>query len=452
VSYEVDAPIQNTPFAEPTRHWYIQRGRDPKIVERRRDAFVFGPKSDREAWDLTDGTLRRYKRDAEGNDYEDAYELALVNTIRGRVAEWRRAGYPGVTRTTLELLGWWQRDGRQQRLFFAQLEAAETIIFLREARQDLLQGVSVPREELSETLRNAGYAAFERRACKMATGAGKTTVMAMLAAWSILNKVTAKADGRFSDAVLVVCPNITIRERLRELDPALGDASVYRTRDLVPPEMMPMLARGRVLVTNWHVFEPQQMARVGDDSARVVKAGVPVEEVGYIYIGDKITTARGRSYLTIEEYLKRADAQVFTVLEEKRDENGAVTQAKVFYRRYVESDAALLERVLGRDLGKKQNLLVFNDEAHHAYRILQGDEERDEESLLGTAEDDDVVAQEATVWVEGLDRIHKHRGINLCIDLSATPYFLARAGRDTGRPFPWTVSDFGLVDAIESAS
>jgi type III restriction enzyme len=248
-----------------------------------------------------------------------------------------------------------------------------------------------------------------------------------------------------------VCPNITVRDRLRELDPAAGEASVYRTRDLVPPEMMPMLARGRVLVTNWHVFEAQSMTRVGDDGSRVVKAGVPVEDVSYVYIGDKVQTARGRSYLTLEEYRKRADAQVFTVLDEKFDENGKLVQAKIFNRRYLESDAALLERVLGREIGKKQNLLVFNDEAHHAYRILQetGDE-TDEESLLGTAEDDDVVAQEATVWVEGLDRVHKHRGINLCIDLSATPYFLARAGRDTGRPFPWTVSDFGLVDAIES--
>ncbi len=451
MTYEVGQPIQNSPFAEPTKHWYIQRGRDPKLVERRRDSFVFGPRNRREGWDLTDGTLRLYKRDTEGNDYEDAYELALVNAIRARVLAWRNAGYPGVSRTTLELLRWWRRDGRDQRLFFAQLEAAETIIFLREARQDLLQGIDVPRETLSEAMRAEGHTAFQRYACKMATGAGKTTVMAMLAAWSILNKVTARADGRFSDAVLVVCPNLTIRNRLRELDPATAEASVYRTRDLVPPDMMPMLARGRVLVTNWHVFEPQQMARVGNDGARVVKAGVPVEEVDYIYIGDKITTARGRSYLTMEEYLKRADAQVFTVLEEERDENGAVTRAKVFYRRYVESDAALLERVLGRDIGKKQNLLVFNDEAHHAYRILQStDEESDDESLMGTAEEDDVVAQEATVWVDGLDRIHKHRGINLCVDLSATPYFLARAGRDTGRPFPWTVSDFGLVDAIES--
>ena len=210
---------------------------------------------------------------------------------------------------------------------------------------------------------------------------------------------------------------------------------------------MPLLTRGRVLVTNWHVFEPQQMS----EGTRVVKRGVPVEEYSFITIGDKNTTARGITYLTLDEYQKRADAQWFTVLDEERDENGALKRAKIFHRKFVESDAALLQRVLGRDIGKKENLLVFNDEAHHAYRILQSrDDESDDESLTGTAADDDVMAKESTVWVEGLDRIHKHRGINLCIDLSATPYFLARAGRDTGRPFPWTVSDFGLVDAIES--
>ena len=152
MTYEVGQPILNGPFDEPSKHWYIQRGRDPKIIARRRDAFVFGPKNRRDGWDLSDGTLRPYKHDAEGNDYEDAYELALVNGVRGRVAEWRAAGYPGVSRTTLDLLRWWRRDGREQRLFYAQLEAAETVIFLREARQDLLQGIDVPRETLSDTM------------------------------------------------------------------------------------------------------------------------------------------------------------------------------------------------------------------------------------------------------------------------------------------------------------
>jgi hypothetical protein len=88
-------------------------------------------------------------------------------------------------------------EGRQHKLFFAQLEATETIIFLHEAREDLRQGLGVPWD-----LRPDGSQGFRRYASKMATGAGKTTVMGMLSAWSILNKVDDRGDVRFSDTVL----------------------------------------------------------------------------------------------------------------------------------------------------------------------------------------------------------------------------------------------------------
>ena len=170
------------------------------------------------------------------------------------------------------------RDGREKRLFFAQLEAAETIIFLTEARTDFRQGIAIPRDEPSEERKRRVTPASLRYACKMATGSGKTTVMAMLAAWSILNKVNDRGDARFSDVVLVVCPNVTIRDRLRELDPNEGEASIYRTRDLVPPHLMAALTQGRVLVTNWHVFEPQAMQtgrgqREGDQGRRSASHG-----------------------------------------------------------------------------------------------------------------------------------------------------------------------------------
>src|SRR5262249_9656060 len=145
----------------------------------------------------------------------------------------------------------------------AQLEAALTIIFLREARADFLQGISIPREEPSDDRKAEGYTGFQRYACKMATGSGKTTVMGMTAAWSMLNKVNDRGDGRFSDVILVVCPNVTIRGRLQELDPERGEASIYRTRDLVPPHLMPLLTRGKVLITNWHVFAPQSVQVAG---------------------------------------------------------------------------------------------------------------------------------------------------------------------------------------------
>jgi Type III restriction enzyme, res subunit len=198
---------------------------------------------------------------------------ATVRSI-GSGESWRSQGHPGATRTTLELIQWWTREGREKPLFFAQLEAALTVIFLKEARADFLQGLAVPRDEPSDDRKEKeGYSGFERYACKMATGSGKTTVMGMLAAWSILNKLNNRGDARFSDVVLVVCPNVTIRQRLAELKPEFGEASIYRTRDLVPTHLMPLLTQGKVVVTNWHVFEPQTMQTGGVKPKREVLPG-----------------------------------------------------------------------------------------------------------------------------------------------------------------------------------
>jgi type III restriction enzyme len=425
-AFEVEQPILNSPFDEPAEHWRIEEGQAPtKVQERRRAGYFF---RDPEASEPEPGEPAR-------GGWE---ELELVNLIRERLAQWRAADYAGASRVTRDLVNHWRRDGRQQRLFFAQVEAAEAIIFLTEARPDLLQGVDVPPEDVPE-----GMHAFTRYACKMATGSGKTTVMGMLAAWSILNKVAARSDGRFSDVVLVVCPNLTIRERLQELDPSRGDASIYRTRDLVPPQMMPSLRRGRVLVKNWHEFERKGMSA----GAKVQKNGVPESIRATIKIGPKTTSGRGGRYMT-EQALELAVSQGAQILEDRRPKKPEVVLEET---RYVESDAKLMQRLLGREVGGKQNILVMNDEAHHAYRIRQEATETAEEDAEWLDEDRaDELAYESTVWIDGLDRIHKHRGINLCVDLSATPYYLARAGEDTNRIFPWVVSDFGLTDAIES--
>jgi type III restriction enzyme len=435
--YEVPEPILNSPFEEPREHWHIVEGETPERRPGRRPAMYFyrDPKA-------------APGRNA-GGDVGTAIELKLVNRIRAQVAAWRGQRYPGVTRTTLELLEWWRRDGREKRLFYAQLEAAETLIFMTEARADFRQGIEIPREDLSEEKKAQGYAGFTRFACKMATGTGKTTVMGMLAAWSILNKVNDRSDGRFSDVVLIVCPNVTIRDRLRELKPEEGEASLYRTRDLVPSHLMLLLTQGRVLVTNWHVFEPQAV-QTGGVSAKVTKAGVAVRTRETITIGQKTTTARGTRYLTQDDLERQVAAGLLTVLEEHRDKKGNLQKVSVESARYVESDTSLVNRVLGREVGGKQNILVMNDEAHHAYRIKREEQDEEEEDLFGEEEQADVFFKEATVWVDGLDRIQKLRGINFCVDLSATPYFLGRVGQETNRPFPWVVSDFGLIDAIES--
>ena len=441
---EVSEPILNSPFEKPTRYWYIREGEQPEQRSARRPPVIFPPRDQRETWTV-DGTVLTPSK-----DFPDGFELALVTLIRERLESWQQVGYPGVTRTTLELIQWWQRDGRERRLFFAQLEATLAVIFLAEARADFLQGISIPRDEPSDDRKAEGFKGFLRYACKMATGSGKTTVMGMLAAWSILNKVNDRSDARFSDAVLVVCPNVTIRNRLQELYPELGEASIYRTRDLVPPHLMPLLTQGKVLVTNWHVFEPQSM-QVGGVSAKVTKAGVPLRTRETITIGPKTTTARGNRYLSLKDYERQVAAGLLTVLDEERDKkDGSLKKVKVESVRYVESDTALLDRVLGRDIGGKQNILVMNDEAHHAYRILQ--ERPDEWEQMEDDEHEDWLAErdEATVWVDGLDKVNKMRGINFCVDLSATPYFLGRMGQEQNKPFPWIVSDFGLIDAIES--
>jgi type III restriction enzyme len=435
VEFQVAEPILNSPYEEPARHWLIHDDRPAELASGRRLPIYF--------W----RPPRQATAEAERDDRGLQIELKLVSLIRAALRRWREAGYPGASRVTRELLSWWQREGRPVPLFFAQREAALTVIFLTEARADFLQGLNVPLDEPSEEARAQGCRAFRRLACKMATGTGKTTVMAMLAAWSILNKVAHRADRRYSDAVLVVCPNVTIRSRLAELDPARGEASLYRTRDLVPERLMGDLKQGRVLVLNWHVFEKQST----QNGARVVRAGVAERRRETIRIGERATSARGARYLPLAEYERQKRLGALEVEEELRDEQGHLTQAKVWSTRYVESDTRWLARVLGKTFGaSKGNLLVMNDEAHHAYRIRSHQPDEGEDEDFPDAEEAARYYDEATVWVEGLDRIHQHRGINVCVDFSATPYFLGRVSNMANRPFPWVVSDFGLTEAIES--
>jgi type III restriction enzyme len=428
-NYEVPQPILNTPYDEPRHHWWIVEGEPPEMRSGRRIATYHYVEPGRDQ--AQRGGIQ--------------IEMKLVNIIRERVKSWRSAGYPGVTRTTEDLLRHWTREGREKRLFFAQIEAVETIVFLTEARADFRQGIVVPRDEPPAEVLAEGYSGFMRYACKMATGSGKTTVMGMLAAWSILNKGANRADARFSDVVLVVCPNVTIRDRLRELDPEGGDASIYRTRDLVPAHLMAQITRGKVLAINWHTLAPQTPT-VGGEAARVVRVGVPVTSTETVRIGEKNETKRGSRWLTRESLRQQVAGGLVTVVEGDI-ELDAVT--KIRTTRYIESDAALVQRVL-RDVRGKKNILVLNDEAHHAYRVRV--ERPDDWEDMPEDEREEWLSDktEATVWIDGLDRIARIRGISRCIDLSATPYFLNRVGQEANRPFPWVVSDFGLIDAIES--
>jgi len=353
MSLLVDNPILNSPFEEPARYWAYEEGQ-PVLKEGRRPAGYY---------------LKARTRGPQMAMLEEEFvPLDLVNTIRERVKAWRERGYPGVTPITRQLLQHWNNPERERKLFFCQREAIETLIWLTEASPAEKQGIMIPKDN-----------GLTRYACKMATGSGKTIVMGMVIAWQVLNKLANPQDRRFSDAVLLVSPNLTIRERLQVLLPR-KPGNYFDRFDLVPRGMLDRLQQGRFQITNWHIFQPR------DDS-----------------------------------------------------------RSKSVVQRGVESDTAFCRRVL-KELGNKQNILVINDEAHHAYRPAPLPEElRKQISAEEIAE-----REEATVWVSGLEKIHAARGVNFCADFSATPFYIKGSGYPEGEPFPWIVSDFGLVDAIES--
>lgn len=349
----VDNPILNSPFEEPTLYWAYEAGQ-PVLAEGRRPAGYY---------------LRARTHAVQLSMLEEDFvPLDLVNALRERVKDWRRRGYPGISPITRQLLNHWNNPERERKLFFCQREAAETFIFLVEASPAEKQGLTIPKDN-----------GLTRYASKMATGSGKTVVMAMVIAWQVLNKLANPQDPRFSDAVLIVCPNLTIKERLQVLLP-WKSGNYYEKFDLLPRGMMERLQQGKFEITNWHLFRPK------DDS-------------------------RSRSVV----------------------------------QRGAESDTAFCRRVL-RELGEKKNILVINDEAHHAYRPAPLPEEKREQ----LSDEEIAEREEATIWVGGLDRIQAVRGINFCADFSATPFYIKGSGYEEGAPFPWIVSDFGLVDAIES--
>jgi type III restriction enzyme len=433
-------PIINSPYEEPKQHWHIEEGKPPHIELVRRPASYFLRVPERAA--------RGRRLAAQGEMFDedvkgDEYLLDLANLLRKRVEEWRIRDYQGATKITRELIDLWRAPDRAQPLFYAQLEAAETVIFLVEGPPDLLQGIHVPTDDPGPAAKQAGYKAFQRHALKMATGSGKTTVMGMLAAWSILNKVTDPPNGIYSDTVLIVCPNVTIRDRLQELDPERDELSLYRSRELVPAHRMTELRRGEVFVTNWHNLERREARDVNGQGARVVKRGQAVERIRTIKVTPTVAADQIRHQAVVGAF------EILGPSETKRD--GTPRAFTVKETQYLESDAAFLKRVLGARRGRSA-ILVMNDEAHHAYRRGTSEEgdPYDEED-----ETTDANVREATVWIEGLDRINKAlggrgRGIRLCVDLSATPFYIQGSGNEVGKPFPWVVSDFSLLEAIEA--
>ena len=345
--------IINSPYTAPDKHWvFTEEERPPELAEGRRQAGYM----------IADPRAKPHR------DSGKFVTLPLVNQIRVRVDAWRDAGYPGVTGITKTLLEHWKdKEQRCFPFFFCQIEAIETLIWLIEAHDSEKTGIDVP----------ADGGDFPRLCSKLATGTGKTVVMAMLIAWQTINRATYPQDRRFSQHIFIVAPNLTVRERLSVLDPS-NENNYYHEFSVVPRSLNEKLHQAKVLIRNWHALNWETEEKIKS------KKGV--------------------------------------------DKRGA------------KSDEAYTREVLG-EIANARNLIVINDEAHHAWRVSA-------ESKMQGIEKEDI--EEATKWVGGLDRIHKTRGILQCFDFSATPFTPSGHQNAEEALFGWIVSDFGLNDAIES--
>ena len=346
MSATIQTLIINSPFHVPTRyHQYDRDNRTFDTIDGRRPAgFLIA----------TAGS--------KGFDDPGVFcEIPLVNEIRKRVDAWKIKNYPGITSITRKLLSHWKNDEiRVKKFFFCQMEAIETIIWLTESSESERQGIDIPTDG----------GEFFRKCCKMATGSGKTIVMGMLIAWQVLNKIAYPKDNRFTKNILVIAPGLTVKRRLKVLQPSDRN-SIYDEFNIIPNSFYDKLRQVKLQIHNWHALMPLEQK-----STSVVQKGP-------------------------------------------------------------ESNNAFSRRILG-DMSKSKNIIVFNDEGHHAWRKIDDPSNASKEEL-----------EEATKWIEGLDRIHKTNNILNCYDFSATPY---TPGEDVTESslFDWIISDFSLNDAIES--
>jgi len=391
-------PILNSPYELPRRHWVLDESRQPteSIGEGRRVVSFISPiptarKTGRKA-------QRRLTLDENIDALEtpggQQYELtALIGGLRREIAAWRTLPESQwrVTPETARLLKHWRHHRFSGiRPFFCQVEAVETAIWLTEVApavgkrgRGFLEQIQAASEQANPRL--------SRMALKLATGAGKTTVMAMLIAWQTVNAVRHPASRRFTRGFLVVAPGITIRDRLRVLKPNDPD-SYYASRELVPPDMLREVDKAKIVITNYHAFGRRETMKLAKVSRALLQG------------------------------------------------HGAELATR-------ETEGEMLARVMP-ELMTMKGILVLNDEAHHCYREKAGEDE--EGKLKG---DDRREAKRnleaARVWISGLEAAERRLGLKRVIDLSATPFFLRGSGYAEGTLFPWTVSDFSLMDAIE---
>lgn len=391
-----EKPVLNTPYDYPLRHWELDDLGQPtqKIIERRRIAKFITPipkprksKSAQQQFE--------FQFDGVGiSTQQQQYDpTSIINSIRRDVDQWRTFKNPNdwkVTPETARLLQHWRHHRFSSiRPFFCQVEAVETAIWLSEVAPQTASGRGFLKH-----LENANHDAnpeLMRLALKLATGAGKTTVMAMLIAWQTINAVRRPSSKKFTRGFLVVTPGLTIRDRLQVLQPN-DPYSYYKSRELVPADMLSDLERAKIVITNYHAFKQRER--------------IPISKGGRALL-----QGRGEALETLE------------------------------------TEGQMIQRVMPDLMGFK-NIMVFNDEAHHCYREKPGTS-LDHELKGDEKEEAKRNNEAARLWISGLEAVNRKIGITRVMDLSATPFFLSGSGYVEGTLFPWTMSDFSLMDAIE---
>ncbi|MGH9846851.1 MAG: BPTD_3080 family restriction endonuclease, partial [Blastocatellia bacterium] len=393
-----ERPILNSPYEYPERYWELDEQGQPtqRIIERRRRAeFITPIPKPKKRKGSAEQTSLLFDEGKGISTAEQRYDhTAIINSVRQQVDQWRCLPNPNdwrVTPETARLLQHWRHHTYSSiRPFFCQVEAVETAIWLTEVAPQ----AGKVGEGFLEHLANANNDAnpeLMRFALKLATGAGKTTVMAMLIAWQTINAVRRPQSKRFTRGFVIVAPGLTIKDRLRVLQPNDPD-SYYHSRELVPGDLVDDVNRAKIVITNYHAFKRR-------------------ERIDLSKGGRSLLQGRGEELNTLE------------------------------------TEGQMLQRIMPDLMGLK-NLLVLNDEAHHCYREKPSAE--NDKDLKG---DDKKEAEKnneaARLWISGLEAVNRKLGVARVIDLSATPFFLRGSGYAEGTLFPWTMSDFSLMDAIE---
>lgn len=393
-----DHPILNSPYECPAKHWELDEEGQPtqKLLAVRRPAKFVTPIPKPKKRKKSAGQEGFLFDDGEGlSTKEQQYDpTPVINEVRGQVNTWRSLPNPNqwqVTPETARLLQHWRHHKfGGVRPFFCQVEAVETAIWLTEVAPHFKSA-----KHLLDHLASANKDAnpeLMRIALKLATGAGKTTVMAMLIAWQTINAARHPGSKNFTRGFLVVAPGLTIKDRLRVLQPNDPD-SYYASRELVPHDMLDDIKKAKIVITNYHAFKLRERLEISTGGRRFLKGRT----------GDELQTA--------------------------------------------ETEGQMIQRVMPDLMGMK-NILVLNDEAHHCYREKPSDKV-DEELKGDEKKEAEKNTEAARLWISGLEAVNRKLGLARVFDLSATPFFLSGSGYIEGTLFPWTMSDFSLMDAIE---